>query len=506
MTPPHPTVLGAHREDDADAMVISSGGLLGLALPAAAASSAPTDLAAAIGPIAVGAWISVLRVVVDVLLTTAILSVVVAGEHGVAPIAVLAGGASIAPLLAIAGVYDRERIRLAGSILDELPSLLSLMAVFTLGVVIAAPGVAGLEFGGGRAAALWLTLGVVLTGARGVVRSLVASVSPHERCLVIGSARDAATIQDRLDAAQAVTKVIGALPLSPDHLDELSEPAVAELIGGVVADLGAQRVIITCPGGVMHPAGGAGAGLDLVRIAASLGVCVTVAAGALDRSCPPADLDDLNGMTFVGVAPFGLSPGARWLKRTFDAIAGSVALVVLAPVMALIAAAIRLDSDGPVLFRQSRVGRDGVPFAMIKFRSMVVDAEERKAALRHLSAVEPDGLFKLGDDPRVTRVGRLLRRSSLDELPQLFNVLRGEMSLVGPRPLIAEEDAAIRGLDRARLHLMPGMTGPWQVLRRRVSLDEMLGIDYRYVAGWSLWLDVKLLLRTALHVAHRRNL
>jgi lipopolysaccharide/colanic/teichoic acid biosynthesis glycosyltransferase len=114
-------------------------------------------------------------------------------------------------------------------------------------------------------------------------------------------------------------------------------------------------------------------------------------------------------------------------------------------------------------------------------------------------------MFKVFDDPRVTRVGRFLRRSSLDELPQIFNVLRGEMSLVGPRPLVIDEDAAILGLDRSRLHLMPGMTGPWQVLRTRVSRQEMIEIDYRYVASWSLWLDLKIVIRTALHVIRRRN-
>ena len=508
MTPPHPIAVGLQREDDADAVVVSGSGMLGFALPAASTGPVRSDVTAAAGVAApsVGAWITALRVVVDIVLATLVLGLVARGSHAVAPVVLLAGGASIAPLLKLSGVYDRERLRLAGSILDELPSLLSVTGVFTLAVVIAAPGIAGLGVGGGRAAALWLTLGVALTGARAAVRSLAAYLSPRERCLVIGSSREAAMIQDRLSATEALTTVVGALPLAPVHLDELSDAGIAELIGRVVGDCDAQRVIITCPGGVMHPADGARAGVDLARIAASLGVCVNVAAGALDRSCPVADLDDLNGMTFVGVAPFGMSPGARAVKRAFDLLVGSAALVVAAPLMAVIAAAIRLDSDGPVFFRQARIGRDGVPFSMIKFRSMVIDAEERKAALRHLAAVDSSDLFKLGDDPRVTRVGRFVRRSSLDELPQLLNVLRGEMSLVGPRPLIVEEDATIHGLDRGRLHLTPGMTGPWQVLRRRVSLDEMLGIDYRYVAGWSLWLDVKLLLRTVLHVAHRRNL
>ena len=114
-------------------------------------------------------------------------------------------------------------------------------------------------------------------------------------------------------------------------------------------------------------------------------------------------------------------------------------------------------------------------------------------------------MFKVTDDPRVTRVGSLLRRTSLDELPQVFNVLRGEMSLVGPRPLVTDEDAQVLGLDRSRLHLTPGMTGPWQVLGARVPMQEMVGIDYLYVANWSLWLDLKLLLRTVRHVLRHGN-
>src|SRR5262249_27728398 len=116
-----------------------------------------------------------------------------------------------------------------------------------------------------------------------------------------------------------------------------------------------------------------------------------------------------------------------------------------------------------------------------------------------------DGLFKIDNDPRITRVGNLLRKTSLDELPQLFNVMRGEMSLVGPRPLVIDEDAQVLGLDRSRLHLTPGMTGPWQVLGTRVPMREMVEIDYLYVSTWSLWLDFKILLRTLRHVLRRGN-
>jgi lipopolysaccharide/colanic/teichoic acid biosynthesis glycosyltransferase len=182
----------------------------------------------------------------------------------------------------------------------------------------------------------------------------------------------------------------------------------------------------------------------------------------------------------------------------------TILLAAAAPVMGVVALAIRLDSPGPVLFRQLRVGRDGTYFHMLKFRSMVADADRRKAELQHLN--ETEGLFKIAEDPRITRVGRVLRRTSLDELPQLLNVWRGEMSLVGPRPLVLDEDAQVRGLDRARLHLTPGMTGPWQVLgSTRVPMREMVVIDYLYAANWSLWSDMKILLRTIPHMLSGRG-
>jgi lipopolysaccharide/colanic/teichoic acid biosynthesis glycosyltransferase len=178
---------------------------------------------------------------------------------------------------------------------------------------------------------------------------------------------------------------------------------------------------------------------------------------------------------------------------------------VLAPFFTLIALGIKLTSPGPVFFRQPRVGRGGTAFHMLKFRTMEDGAEARKADLLHRN--EADGFFKIADDPRVTSIGRFLRRTSLDELPQLINVLRGEMSLVGPRPLVEEEDKRIEGWFRRRLDVTPGMTGAWQVLgSSRIPMREMVTIDYLYRTNWSLWLDVKIMLRTIPHVLSRRGL
>jgi len=173
-------------------------------------------------------------------------------------------------------------------------------------------------------------------------------------------------------------------------------------------------------------------------------------------------------------------------------------------VIASVAVAVKLGSSGSVLFRQRRVGRKGRSFQMLKFRTMVPGAERQVEELFEQSD-DPNWL-KLDHDPRITRAGRVLRLTSLDELPQLWNVLRGDMSLVGPRPLIETEDATVSGWGRTRLDLAPGITGLWQVLgRTSIPFEEMVKLDYLYVTNWSLWLDVKLLLRTFLVVVHRRG-
>jgi lipopolysaccharide/colanic/teichoic acid biosynthesis glycosyltransferase len=218
------------------------------------------------------------------------------------------------------------------------------------------------------------------------------------------------------------------------------------------------------------------------------------------------EFDDLHGVTVMGVRRFDLTRSSAAFKRAFDVCGALLGLVAVAPLLLVAAVAIKLDSRGPVFFRQLRVGRYGQRFYMLKFRTMVPGAEAMKESLRHRNEAK-EGLFKIADDPRVTRVGRLLRSSALDELPQLWNIVRGEMSLVGPRPLVVDEDRKVEGWHRRRLELMPGMTGPWQILGpSRVPLKEMVAIDYIYIANWSLWTDIKILLRTIPHVLQRRGL
>jgi lipopolysaccharide/colanic/teichoic acid biosynthesis glycosyltransferase len=191
------------------------------------------------------------------------------------------------------------------------------------------------------------------------------------------------------------------------------------------------------------------------------------------------------------------------MKRSLDIVVSVGFLIALAPLFATIALLIKRTSSGSVFFRQTRVGKGDTRFRIVKFRTMRNDAEEQKIEL--LDRNETRGLFKIADDPRVTRIGRFLRRSSLDELPQLLNILRGEMSLVGPRPLVVDEDEQVAGWHRRRLDLTPGMTGAWQILGNRVPLEDMVSLDYLYIVNWSLWSDIEILLRTIPHVLARRN-
>jgi exopolysaccharide biosynthesis polyprenyl glycosylphosphotransferase len=284
--------------------------------------------------------------------------------------------------------------------------------------------------------------------------------------------------------------------------DTFSAPRLTE-IRDLAQTLDVHRAIIAPGWGANADAGET---LNLVRTLKAVGVRVSVLPRMLEVVGSAVEFDELHGVTLMGVRRFDLSRSSAALKRSFDLLGASLGLLAISPLMIAVAVAIKLDSRGPVFFRQLRVGRHGRRFHMLKFRTMVPGAEELKDSLRDRNEAQ-EGLFKIAADPRVTRMGSFLRKTALDELPQLFNIARGEMSLVGPRPLVIEEDERIEGWHRRRLELMPGMTGPWQILGpARVPLKEMVALDYLYVANWSLWTDVKILLRTVPHVLGRRGL
>jgi len=209
-------------------------------------------------------------------------------------------------------------------------------------------------------------------------------------------------------------------------------------------------------------------------------------------------LDQIGGLPVLSIGAPRLSRSSRAAKRALDVSVSLVALTLLSPLLAVLAVAVRAESGGPVFFRQPRAGRDGRVFSLIKFRSMFVDAEQRKLDLAQANDLNDGVMFKIHQDPRVSRVGRVLRKLSLDELPQLVNVLRGEMSLVGPRPLILPESEALgEGWHARRLDLRPGITGPWQISGRSdVSVHDMVRLDFQYVTAWSLARDIEILLAT----------
>jgi exopolysaccharide biosynthesis polyprenyl glycosylphosphotransferase len=392
----------------------------------------------------------------------------------------------VMPLIVIVakvqGLYDRDELVIRKSTLDELPRLVNLATLFALlvwlvhhVVVVGSPHSETLLL-------LWVLLIASITLGRMAARRIASLLAPRERCFLIGDTVTARRLRAKL-AHSANADLVGAV--SADQIGSTYEE-----LPDLLRRVDVHRLVIASGSGLADERI-----IELVRTAKATGVRVTFFPGVLAMVGSSVVFDDLWGMPLLGIPRFGLNRSSAAVKRGFDMLGASIGLVALSPLFAVIPLVIKLDSRGPVFFRQLRVGRDGKAFSIIKFRSMIDGADAMKAQLRGHN--ETAALFKLGDDPRVTRVGRWLRKTSIDELPQLLNVLRGQMSLVGPRPLVLDEDEMITGVDRRRLMITPGMTGQWQVLGTgRVPLHEMLKLDYLYIANWSLWNDVKILVRT----------
>jgi exopolysaccharide biosynthesis polyprenyl glycosylphosphotransferase len=411
---------------------------------------------------------------------------VMGGEDRLKPI-----GLVVLPLVVITcklmGLYDRDELVVRKTTLEEAPTLFGLATLYTLLIWLLDPFLVDGELGRKQVIGLWGALFVCLLLGRTIARTLALRYTHPERVLVLGEPTAAEPIIRKLSERTGGMKVevVARMPLQGDinHVAGLTDVAQA------IRDRDVHRVILV-PG-----SGETDAMLDVIRLVKGLGVRASVLPRVLEVLGSSVEFDDIHGMPMLGIRSFGLSRSSQLVKRLTDLIAAGLGLIAVAPLMLIIAIAVKLDSRGPVFFRQDRVGRDGQHFGLVKFRSMVVGADAQKAAL--MAQNQADGLFKMADDPRITRVGKFLRKTALDELPQLINVVRGEMSLVGPRPLVADEDEKIVGWHRRRLHLTPGMTGPWQILgSARVPLHEMVNIDYLYVANWTFWTDAKILLRT----------
>ena len=398
------------------------------------------------------------------------------------------------------GIYDRDELLIRKGTLEEASLIFQLSTLYALIVWL----INGYLISVGNRhelLVLWGSLFVSLIAFRALARYASRALTAPERCLLIGDSPTCRRMEEKLAGRSALhAEVIAHIPLSDVLLDVgVSNGAGNRNLQPLVSRLQVDRIIL------MPERADGEEVLDLIRAASLIHVKVSVLPRLFEVVGSSVEFDDVDGVTLLSVPRLRLSRSSQVFKRVFDLGGAFIASVLLAPAMVLITAAIKLDSRGPALFRQRRVGQHGETFEMFKFRTMVPEADQAKDDLRHLN--EANGLFKILNDPRITRIGALLRRTSLDELPQLWNVIRGDMSLVGPRPLVLEEDSRIAGWQRRRLDLTPGMTGHWQILgSARIPLDEMVKLDYLYVTNWSLWLDVKILLRTVPYVIARRGM
>jgi exopolysaccharide biosynthesis polyprenyl glycosylphosphotransferase len=401
------------------------------------------------------------------------------------------------------GLYDRDIKRISHGTVDDLPWIFHAVLVGSILLFgyyrLTPPGGISLTSAVVFAFAAFLAT----SSLRALALRLAVSLLGPERVLLIGDRRQIATLGRKLEAhpeygatpvgiisADSASARISGLPLlgQPEGLD----------LAAVVRVHAVERVVLA------YQDFDESTLLDLLHRSRELGVKVNVLPQPFDALGPSVEVDDVEGITVLGVNPPVLPRSSRFLKRAMDLVGSTVLLLITAPLLALIGFSIKLDSRGEVFFRQERIGRGGRRFLLVKFRTMAADAEERREAL--FAHSKDPGWLLLDHDPRVTRIGRVLRLSSLDELPQLWNVLKGEMSLVGPRPIIESEDRQLEGWRRSRIDLTPGVTGLWQVLgRTSIPFEEMVKLDYLYVTNWSLWTDIRLIMRTLPAVLLRRG-
>jgi len=314
------------------------------------------------------------------------------------------------------------------------------------------------------------------------------------KMIAMGSPQAVRELVDVLERAPWMGyKLVGMCLPRGQQAEEVGVPVLGDIddVRRLAVDLGVDGVIVA--GGSYSSAA------DLRRLGwalQGLELDMLVVPSLTDIAGPRVHMRHVAGLPFVQVEEPQSDRAGGWAKRTFDLLAASILVVLASPLLLLVAVLIRLQDGGPVLYRQRRVGANGAEFEMIKFRSMVVDAEKRLAEIAH--ANEQDAvLFKIREDPRVTRVGRFIRKFSIDELPQLFNVLRGEMSLVGPRPPLVNEYEQYEQDTHRRLLVRPGMTGLWQVSGRSdLPWAEAVRLDLYYVDNWSMVIDLVIMVKT----------
>jgi exopolysaccharide biosynthesis polyprenyl glycosylphosphotransferase len=338
-------------------------------------------------------------------------------------------------------------------------------------------------------------IGAFAPVARTVVRAgLHREPDLRQRTLILGSGMVAGEVVKKLhNNAQFGLVPVGIVD---DEVHEIGTPDLPWLgrfhdLDKIIKAQGVDRVIIAFTRASHEQL------LESIRACRDAGVAIDVVPRLFEFLDGVRALDQVGGLPLLSIGAQNLTSASVAAKRALD-VFGSLALLVLfSPVVIAAAIAIKLESRGPIFFRQPRAGRANTSFALIKFRSMYVDAEERKAEMQSLNEADDGVMFKIERDPRVTRVGRFLRRFSIDELPQLFNVLRGDMSLVGPRPLPQRDYDRLEDWHRKRYLVLPGMTGLWQVSgRSELDFDELVRLDFLYLERWSVFLDLSIMLKT----------
>jgi len=372
------------------------------------------------------------------------------------------------------GLYDRDHVAIRHLTVDELPAIAAWAAAGVAMLALILPQTPAGEVSPGSAVVAWVVAAVGALVLRGAARWVWRRLTPPEVTAVLGEGDLAEMIRRKLD-------------LFPDmHLslvDEHEIEAFDALAGGV------DRVIFASDRMEPGEVGG------LVALCRERQVKLSVISPLHGRA-GPVRLSRVADLPVLEYETWDPSRSTALIKRAFDIVVSSVGLLFTAPFFPLIAIAIKLDSRGPVFFNQTRAGLDGRPFQMHKFRTMVADAEDRLEDVIRLDDLR-DPVFKLSDDPRVTRVGRFLRRLSLDELPQLINVLRGEMSIVGPRPEQVELVERYAPEHRFRLSVKPGITGPMQVFGRGdLTFHERLAVELDYIENLSLARDLRIIAET----------
>jgi exopolysaccharide biosynthesis polyprenyl glycosylphosphotransferase len=333
--------------------------------------------------------------------------------------------------------------------------------------------------------------------ARALARGLAHRIAPlRQRTVLVGSGLVADRVAERLNRhVEFGLETIGLVDDDVHTLraGEQSQPVLGSLadLDKVIEKLSVDRVIITFSRASHDML------LSSIRTCRDRGVAVDIVP-RLFELVDAGSHSAVGGLPLISVTTPRLTRLSRLTKRVLDIIVSGFMLLLLSPLLLVVAIAIKLDSKGPVLFKQIRAGRKGEEFKVFKFRSMFRDADERKKQFQEENESTDGVMFKIKRDPRITRVGGFIRRTSIDELPQLINVLKGDMSLVGPRPLILEESRhASQSWHARRLDLRPGITGPWQVSGRSdLPFEEMVRFDYQYVSGWSLARDIEILLAT----------